>query len=214
MRCPNCGGHNPDYRRKCEYCSAVLDRPPLDPDQKSLRDQLLSMSLGTDDLFTLAFGLGINWHEMEEEQSEAEKAEMAARMLASEGRVSEVARALRDFKFPTSYAPLPGPYPDNLYLTYVFACQNVEGLHELQALASQIGISDATQLPGLALPDKIREALWAARQGNHLLQVHEWLRTLEPKEPLTRPRIRQRRDRARRPRRSDTRDRNRDRSPR
>jgi hypothetical protein len=187
MKCPNCGGHNPDYRRKCEYCSAVLERPPLDSDQERLRDQLLSMSLSTEDLFTLAFGLGIDWHEMEEEQGEAEKAEMMARMLASEGRISEVSLALRDFKFPTSYAPLPGPYPDNLYLTYVFAVQNITSLAQLQALCDQLDLGNAETLPGVALPHKIREVLRLSKQYNRLTRVHEWLQTLKPKEGLKRP---------------------------
>jgi hypothetical protein len=193
MRCPNCGGHNPDHRRKCEYCSAVLDRPPMDRDQENLRDQLLSMSLGTDDLFTLAFGLGINWHEMQEEQGEAEKAEMMARMLASEGRVSEVSRALGDFKFPSSYAPLPGPYPDNVYLTYVFAVQNITSLAQLQELCDQLDLGNAETLPGTALPHKIREALRLAKQYNRLSRVHEWLQKLKPKEGLKRPDRRRRR---------------------
>jgi hypothetical protein len=193
VKCPNCGGHNPDYRRKCEYCSAILDRPPLDPDQEHLRDQLLSMSLSTDDLFTLAFGLGIDWHEMEQEQGEAEKAEMMARMLAYEGRVDEVARGLGDFRFPTSYAPLPGPYPDNEYLTYVFAVQNIASLAQLQELCNQLNLGDAETLPGTALPHKIREALRLAKQYNELTRAHEWLRTLKPQEGLKRPDRRRRR---------------------
>ncbi|HSJ54137.1 MAG TPA: hypothetical protein VLC52_10380, partial [Anaerolineae bacterium] len=116
-----------------------------------------------------------------------------------EGRLDEVARFLRDFRFPTAYPPLPLAPADNLYLTYVYACQNVESLDELQDLADQVGISDATQLPGLAIPHKIREALWAARRANTLPQVHDWLRTLRPEEQLTRPRIRERRSRVRRP---------------
>ncbi len=193
MRCPNCGGHNPDYKRQCEYCSAILDRPSMDPDQESLRDQLLSMSLSTDDLFTLAFGLGIDWHEMEQEQGEGEKTEMLARMLAHEGRVKEVARALGDFKFPQSYPPLPGLYPDNVYLTYVFAVQNITTLAQLQELCDQAILGDAETLPGTALPHKIREALRLAKQYNRLTQVHEWLQTLKPKEGLKRPDRRRRR---------------------
>ena len=195
MKCPNCGGHNPDYRRKCEYCSAVLERPAMDSEQEHLRDQLLSMSLSTEDLFTLAFGLGIDWHEMEEEQGEAEKAEMMARMLASEGRISEVSLALGDFRFPTSYAPLPGPYPDNLYLTYVLAVQNITSLAQLQTLCDQLDLGNAETLPGEALPHKIREVLRLSKQYNMVTRVHEWLQTLKPKEGLKRP------DR-RRPRRS------------
>jgi hypothetical protein len=182
MKCPNCGGHNPDYRRKCEYCSAVLERPPLDSEQERLRDQLLSMSLSVEDLFT-----------MEEEQDEAEKAEMMARMLASEGRLSEVSLALSDFKFPTSYAPLPGPYPDNLYLTYVFAVQNITSLTQLQALCDQLDLGNAETLPGEALPHKIREALRLSKQYNRLTRVHEWLQALKPKEGLKRPDRRRRR---------------------
>jgi hypothetical protein len=193
MKCPNCGGHNPDYRRKCEYCNAVLDRPPLGPDQENLRDQLLSMSLSTDDLFTLAFGLGIDWYEMEQEQSEAEKAEMMARMLASEGRVGEVSRSLGDFKFPTNYPPLPSPYPDNVYLTYVFAVQNITSLAQLQELCDQLDLGNAETLPGTALPHKIREALRLAKQYNRLTRAHEWLQTLKPKEGLKRPDRRRRR---------------------
>ncbi|MFN2226132.1 MAG: hypothetical protein ACK2UY_07490, partial [Anaerolineae bacterium] len=71
---------------------------------------------------------------------------------------------------------------------------------DLQRLADQIGISDATQLPGPALPHKIREALWAAQRGNYLVQVQDWLGTLRPEQPLQRPRIRQRRSRASRSR--------------
>lgn len=127
------------------------------------------------------------------------------RQLQDQGRLDEVARFLRDFRFPTDYPPLPMPPADNLYLTYVYACQNVSSLDQLQKLAEQIGISDATQLPGIAVPHKIREALWAARRANYLPQVHDWLRTLRPDEPLARPRVRERRSRVRRPPGSDTR---------
>jgi hypothetical protein len=60
-------------------------------------------------------------------------------------------------------------------------------------------MSDATQLPGTALPHKIREAIWVARRANALPYVHEWLETLQPEEALTKPRIRERRRRERRP---------------
>jgi hypothetical protein len=109
---------------------------------------------------------------------------------------------LRDFRFPQAYPPLPQPPTDNLYLTYVYACQNVESLDQLQMLVEQIGVSDATQLPGAAIPHKIREAIWVARRANALPHVHDWLRTLKPEEQLKRPRIRQRRSRVRRPPRS------------
>ena len=49
MKCPNCGGQNPDYRRVCEYCDTILERPPLTSKQKRLRDQFLSMSLGVEE---------------------------------------------------------------------------------------------------------------------------------------------------------------------
>ena len=60
MKCPSCGGHNPDYRRACEYCGGILERPRLTPEQQDLRDQFLSMSLGIEDLSTIAFALGID----------------------------------------------------------------------------------------------------------------------------------------------------------
>jgi hypothetical protein len=55
MKCSNCGGSNPDYRRVCAYCGTFLERPPLDAEQEELRDQFLSMSLGVEDLSTLPF---------------------------------------------------------------------------------------------------------------------------------------------------------------
>jgi hypothetical protein len=60
-------------------------------------------------------------------------------------------------------------------------------------------MNDATQLPGAAVPHKIREAIWVARRANALPQVHDWLRTLKPEQPLRRPNIRERRSRVRRP---------------
>jgi hypothetical protein len=200
IRCPACGAQNPDYARACAYCNTDLERPELTGAAAELRDQLLGMSLGVEDFNTICFALNIDWHQFYDLRDEGGKVEILVRQLEDDGRLEEVARFLRDFCFPSSYPPLPQPPSDNLYLTYVYACQNIESLDQLQALATQIGISDATQLPGAALPHKIREALWTACQGNYLLQVHDFLRTLQPEEPLTRPRIRQRRDRVRRPR--------------
>jgi hypothetical protein len=192
MKCPSCGGHNPDYNRVCEYCGAILERPPLTAEQERLRDQFLSMSLGAEDLSTICFALGIDWHEMEEERDEADRVEMLVRMLADQGRVDEVAHFLRDFRFPHSYPPLPGPYPDNPWLTYVFACQNVTSVAQLQKMCDQAGIGEARSLPGEALPHKIREALRIAQQYDKLTYVHEWLQTLKPKQGLKRPRRRRR----------------------
>jgi hypothetical protein len=205
IQCPACGAQNPDYARECAYCSTDLARPGLAGAAADLRDQLLGMSLGVEDLNTICFALNVDWHQFDDLHDEAGKVEILVRQVEDEGRLNEVTRFLHDFRFPSSYPPLPQPPTDNLYLTYVYACQNVESLHQLQGLADQIGISDATQLPGLALPHKIREALWTAQQGNHLLHVHDWLRTLQPEQPLTRPRIRQRRGRVRRPRDSGSR---------
>jgi hypothetical protein len=122
--------------------------------------------------------------------------------LEDQGRIDEVQRFLRDFRFPQGYPPLPRPPADNLWLTYVYACQNVRGTEQLQDLVEQIGMSDAGQLPGTALPHKIREAIWVARRANALPYVQEWLETLRPEEALQRPRIRERRSRVRRPPRS------------
>jgi hypothetical protein len=196
IQCPACGAQNADYARECAFCGSDLERPELAGAAAELRDQLLGMSLGAEDLNTICFALNVDWHQFYDLSDEAGKIEILVRKLEDEGRLDEVANFLRDFRFPTSYPPLPQPPTDNLYLTYVYACQNVESLEQLQRLADQIGISDATQLPGLALPHKIREALWAARRANYLPQVHDWLRTLRPEEPLQRPRIRQRRSRA------------------
>jgi hypothetical protein len=194
MKCPSCGGHNPDYRRVCGYCGAFLERPPLTQDQVDLRDQFLSMSLGIEDLSTIAFALGIDWHEAREEPSEADRVEMLVRMLADQGRVSEVSHSLRDLKFPQNYPPLSRPYPDNLWLTYVFAYQNITSMAQLQEMCDRAGIGRADSLPGEALPHKIREALHAAQRYNKLTSVHEWLQTLKPKQGLQKPRRRRRRD--------------------
>jgi hypothetical protein len=193
MKCPNCGGHNPDYRRVCEYCSAILERPPLAPEQEQLRDQFLSMSLGSEDLFTICFALGLDWRDMEQEESEADQVEMLVRMLADLGRVDEVAHFLRDFRFPQNYPPLPGPYPDNLWLTYVFACQNIRTMDQLQEMCDHAGLGDAHALPGEALPHKIRAAFRVAQRHDKVTQVHEWLQTLKPEQGLQRPRRRRRR---------------------
>ena len=193
MRCSSCGGHNPDYKRVCAYCGAILERPPLTPEQEQLRDQFLSMSLGVQDLSTICFSLGIDWHEMDEEQDEAERVEMLVRMLADQGRLDEVAHFVQDFQFPQSYSPLPGPYPDNLWLTFVFACQNVASMAQLQEMCDRAGIGDASTLPGEALPHKIREALHVAQRHNKLTSVHEWLKALKPEPGLKRPRRRRRR---------------------
>ena len=109
MKCPNCGGSNPDYRRQCQYCGTFLERPPLTPEQQALHSQLLSMSLGVEDLSTIGFALSIDWQELEEQRDEADRAEMLTRMLADRGRVDEVGHFLRDFRFPQSYPPLPAP---------------------------------------------------------------------------------------------------------
>lgn len=196
IQCPACGAQNTDYARECIYCGTDLERPELAGAAAELRDQLLGMSLGAEDFNTICFALNVDWHLFSDMSDEAGKIEILVRKLEDEGRLDEVARFLRDFRFPTAYPPLPQPPADNLYLTYVYACQNVESLDQLQRLTDQIGISDATQLPGTAIPHKIREALWAARRANYLPQVHDWLRTLRPEEQLKRPRIRQRRSRA------------------
>jgi hypothetical protein len=196
IQCPACGAQNADYARECEFCGTDLERPELGGAAAELRDQLLGMSLGVEDFGTICFALKVDWHQFYELPDEAGKIEILVRQLEDEGRLDEVARFLRDFRFPPSYPPLPRPPADNLYLTYVYACQNVGSLDDLQRLADQIGISDATQLPGPALPHKIREAMWAARRGNYLVQVQDWLGTLQPEQPLQRPHIRQRRSRA------------------
>jgi len=192
MKCPNCGGSNPDYRRQCQYCGTFLERPPLTPEQQALHSQLLSMSLGVEDLSTIGFALSIDWQELEEQRDEADRAEMLTRMLADRGRVDEVGHFLRDFRFPQSYPPLPGPYPDNLWLTYVFAVQNVTSMAQLEEMCAQTGLGDAQTLEGEALPHKVREALRVAQRHDKLTQVHEWLQSLKPKQGLQRPRRRRR----------------------
>ena len=71
-------------------------------------------------------------------------------------------------------------------------------------LVEQIGLSDATQLPGDAVPHKVREAIWVAKRANAMPYVHDWLRTLKPEEQLQQPRIRERRRRSRPPRQGPT----------
>ena len=192
MKCPNCGGTNPDYRRACQYCGTFLERPPMTSEQLELRDQFLTMSLGVEDLSTIGFALNIDWQELEEQRDEADQVEMLVRMLADRGRVDEVGHSLHDFRFPQGYAPLPGPYPDNLWLTYVFAVQNVTSMAQLEKMCAHAGIGEAQTLPGEALPHKIREALRVAQRLDKLTQVHEWLQTLKPKQGLQRPRRRRR----------------------
>jgi hypothetical protein len=199
IQCPSCGAQNADYARECVYCATDLSRPELTGAAADLHDQLLGMSLGAEDFNTICFALGVDWRPFAEMTDEAGKAEMLVRQLEDQGRVDEVLRFLRDFRFPQGYPPLPQPPADNLWLTYVYACQNVKSLDQLQTLVEQIGMSDATQLPGSALPHKIREAIWVAKRANALPYVHEWLQTLGPEEQLKRPRIRERRSRAQRP---------------
>ena len=200
IQCPSCGAQNPDYARACAFCDTDLARQELSGEVAALRDQLLGMSLGAEDLNTICFSLDIDWHSLDEASDEAGKVDMLVRQVADQGRTDEVQRFLRDFRFPQSYPPLPSPPADNLWLTYVYACQNVSTIDQLQSLAEKIGMSDATQLPGAAIPHKIREALWLARRANALIYVQEWLETLTPEQELERPRIRQRRSRVRRPR--------------
>jgi hypothetical protein len=157
------------------------------------------MSLGTEDFNTICFALDTESRTFADMSDEAGKVEMLVRKLEDEGRVDEVARFLRDFRFPQNYPPLPRPPTDNLWLTYVYACQNVESLDQLQTLVEQIGLNDATQLPGDAVPHKVREAIWVAKRANAMPYVHDWLRTLQPEEPLQQPRIRERRRRSRPP---------------
>lgn len=200
IQCPSCGAQNADYARECAYCATDLSRPELAGEAASLHDQLLGMSLGTEDFNTICFALGVDWRPFTDLSDEAGKSEMLVRQLEDQGRVDEVQRFLRDFRFPQSYPPLPTPPVDNLWLTYVYACQNVENIDQLQTLVEQIGMTDATQLPGVALPHKIREAIWVAQRANALPYVQEWLQTLQPEERLSRPRIRERRSRTQRPR--------------
>jgi hypothetical protein len=198
IQCPSCGAQNPDYARACAFCASDLDRPELAGEAAALRDQILGMSLGAEDFNTICFALDIDWHSFEAMSDESGKVEMLVRQVQDQGRTDEVQRFLRDFRFPQGYPPLPRPPADNLWLTYVYACQNVSKVEQLQSLVEQIGMSDATQLPGAAIPHKIREALWVARRANALPYVQGWLETLTPEQPLKRPRIRERRSRARR----------------
>jgi hypothetical protein len=199
IQCPSCGAQNADYARECAFCATDLARPELEAEAEELRDLLLGMSLGVEDFNTICFALDIDWHPLTEMTDEAGKVEMLVRQLEDQGRVDEVERFLRDFRFPQGYPPLPRPTADNLWLTYVYACQNVTSVDQLQSLVDQIGISDATQLPGAALPHKIREAIWVAKRANALPYVQEWLETLKPEDQLKRPRIRERRRRTSRP---------------
>ncbi len=203
IQCPSCGAQNPAYARECAYCSTALVRPELTGAAAALRDQLLGMSLGAEDFNTICFALDVDWHPFAEMEDEAGKVEMMVRQLEEQGRLAEAARFLYDFRFPQSYPPLPQPPADNLYLTYVYACQNVQRLDQLQELVDQIGISDAARLPGTAVPHKIREAIWVARRANALPRVHDWLQTLKPERPLPRPDIRERRSQVRIPPGSD-----------
>jgi hypothetical protein len=200
IECPNCGGQNADYYRECQFCATTLVRPELSNEAEELRDQFLGMSLGAEDFNTICFALDVDWHSYADMDDEAGKVDMMVRQLDGQGRVDEVQRFLRDFRFPQGYPPLPKPPADNLWLTYVYACQNVETLDQLQTLVEQIGMSDATQLPGTALPHRIREAMWVAKRANALPYVQEWLESLTPEEGLKRPRIRERRRRSRRTR--------------
>ncbi len=198
IQCPACGAQNPDYARECTYCATALERPELGGAVAALRDQLLGMSLGVEDFSTVCFALDTDWRPFAVMDDEAGRAEMLVRQLDSEGRVEEVARFLRDFRFPQGYPPLPEPPADNLWLTYVYACQNVDSMDQLQSLVDQIGVSDAAQLPGTAVPHKIREAVWVARRANALPYVYDWLRTLRPEAQLRQPGIEERRSRVRR----------------
>jgi hypothetical protein len=195
IQCPNCGAQNPDYARECAFCATSLSRPELSTQAAMLRDQVLGMSLGPEDFNTICFALDMDWHPFAEMGDEAGKVEMLVRQLDSQGRVVEVQRFLRDFRFPQGYPPLPKPPADNLWLTYVYACQNVRSMDQLQTLVEQIGMSDATQLPGTAVPHKIREAMWVARRANALPYVQDWLETLTPEAPLRPPTMRERRSR-------------------
>ncbi len=199
IQCPSCGAQNADYARECEFCGTDLARPELSGAAADLRDQLLGMSLGAEDFNTICFALGVDWHPFVAMGDEAGKVEMMVRQVEDQGRVSEVARFLRDFRFPQNYPPLPQPPADNLYLTYVYAAQNVQSLDQLQSLAAEIGISDASQLPGAAVPHKVREAIWVAQRANAIPQLHDWLRSLKPEQAQRRPRNRERRSRVRTP---------------
>ena len=195
IQCSNCGAQNADYARECQFCGTALVRPELSSEATALRDQLLGMSLGVEDFYTICFALNVDWRHFRDMKDEAGKIEMLVRQLASEGRIDEVRRFLQDFRFPQNYPPLPQPPADNLWLTYVYACQNVSSMDQLQTLVNQIGLSDAAQLPGTAVPHKLREALWVAVRANALPYVHDWLGSLRPDVGLQRPNIRERRTR-------------------
>jgi len=199
IQCQSCGAQNPDYARECAFCGSSVARPELGQQAARLRDQLLGMSLGAEDFITICFALGVDWRPFTGMADEAGKVEMLVRQVETEGRVAEIEAFLQDFRFPQGYPPLPQPPADNLWLTYVYACQNVESMDQLQSLADQIGITDANQLPGDTIPHKLREALWVAKRANALSHVLDWLRTLRPAERLARPDIRSRRNRLQRP---------------
>jgi hypothetical protein len=80
-----------------------------------------------------------------------------------------------------------------MWLTYVFAVQNIGSLDQLQAMCDHAGLGPASTLLGQALPHKIREALRVAYRYNRVPMVHEWLGTLRPEQGLKRPRRRRRR---------------------
>jgi hypothetical protein len=199
IQCPSCGAQNTDYARECAWCGTDLSRPELSGQAVELRDLLLGMSLGVQDFNTICFALDVDWHPFTELSDEAGKIEILVRQVEDQGRLDEVIRFLREFRFPQGYPPLPEPPTDNLWLTYVYACQNVESLDQLQSLVDEIGLTDANQLPGDSVPHKVREALWVARRAHALPYVHDWLRTLRPEEARQRTRIRERRSRVRRP---------------
>src|SRR5512137_858839 len=100
IQCNNCGAQNPDYARDCAFCGSALARPELSPAAAHVRDQLLGMSMGAEDFNTICFALDLDWRPYAEMADEAGKAEMLARQLESQGRLVEVDRFLRDFRFP------------------------------------------------------------------------------------------------------------------
>jgi len=193
MKCPNCGGQNPNYRRKCQYCGTYLDRPALSSAVESLRNQLLAMSLSSEDLYTVCFALGIDWHELEQDLDEAGLTDMLARMLDNHGRIDEASHFLHDFRFPQGYPPLATPYADNVWLTYVFACQNVTTAEQLAKLCEEAELGDAHNLPGQSLPHKLREVFRVAQRHDRMVPVYEWLAKLEPQQGLQRSRRRRQR---------------------
>ena len=100
IQCQSCGAQNPEYARECAYCAADLLRPELTDEAAKLRDQILGMSLGTEDFNTICFALDTESRTFADMTDEAGKVEMLVRKLEDEGRVDEVARFLRDFRFP------------------------------------------------------------------------------------------------------------------